>query len=346
MRNKTLKLNTLNIGGGQTDFLKFAMCVLIINLHTAKIGVLLPILRCAVPIFFMISSYFFFKKYDREKNVSQQNVLLKRYVKRNLQLYLFWAVLFFPFIIFLRKWFDSGVLLGLVRMCRAFLFSSTFPASWYIIASVLGVTFFSIMGRYFSNRSLLIFSVCAYVFCCITSNYGALFIKGSFAQFYEQYQTYLSVPYNSFPVSFIWIGLGRYIAKKEQELSKLNIVFLQRMLGLSFILLYAEYWMINHFGWEYTNDCYFMLVPTCFLALVLFCRYDYNLPQNLFLRKTSTIAYCSHLTIEIIFAYVLKYLGVELMSGFHFLFTLICSLILSYVFIKLEPSIKILRFSY
>ena len=49
----------LNLRGGLVDYLKFALSFLVVIIHSIKPDFLSPILRCAVPLFFILSSYFF-----------------------------------------------------------------------------------------------------------------------------------------------------------------------------------------------------------------------------------------------------------------------------------------------
>lgn len=78
------------------DLLKFIMSIMVVAIHTRLFeDVTFPWLRIAVPVFFMISSYFFFAKIRNTETVAQKSALLN-FTKRNLQLYLFYFVLLLP----------------------------------------------------------------------------------------------------------------------------------------------------------------------------------------------------------------------------------------------------------
>lgn len=78
------------------DVTKFALSILIVVIHISPIEslnpILRPFLRTAVPLFFLISAYLFFKKYGEAETIEKKIARIERYVKRNLQLYFFWLI--------------------------------------------------------------------------------------------------------------------------------------------------------------------------------------------------------------------------------------------------------------
>ena len=171
---------TISYNGGKTDILKFVLSLFIVAVHFADIAMLSPILRCAVPLFFMLSSFFFFKKYDGVVSTKEKNAVLLKYIKRNLVLYLFWFIVLLPYTIILRGWFDEALIPGVLKVCRSFIFSSTFPASWYIMATIIGTSLIALTDRTFNKRFVFIVALLAYAFCCISSNYGKMISSSEF----------------------------------------------------------------------------------------------------------------------------------------------------------------------
>lgn len=341
--------NYFYIGGGKTDVLKIVMCVMVVAIHTVVYpGIVSPILRCAVPMFFMISSYFFFTKYDDIANRDKRPDILKRYIKRNFQLYLFWGVVLLPFTVIIREWYEGDFLYIVFRIMRSFFFSSTFPVSWYIMASIIGVPLIILLGKYLSNTALLVLSLLAYLICCLTSNYANIYDGTVVELFYNGYKNIFSEPYNSYPVSLLWIQLGRIIANNYGRLSKLNMSGLLVGLFVSWVLLYVEYFVTRYYNYfAHADDCYVMLVPVCFLMMIIFGRYKSELQAKPYLRKASTIIFCCHVIMCMILRFILKYCGYEITSGvFVFVLTLCSAICLSYIIIKLEPKYKILTYSY
>lgn len=186
---------------------------------------------------------------------------------------------------------------------------TAFPASWYIIASVIAATaLFWIPKKY--NKLMLIFSFALYLICCVSSNYYYLFDADSAVIiFVNIFKPIFNIPHLSFLVAFIWMGIGKICAE-----SKIVIVPAVRRAGIviSAIMLYFEYFAIRIFSLSKENDCYLMLVPLClFIFLELKSADNFKAKNAVTLRKMSTIIYCSHGTVIKICRGVFRYI-------FHF----------------------------
>ena len=94
------------------DFLKFFLSLLVLAIHSALYPMILyPWLRIAVPLFFIMSSYFVFSKLCTASADAQKDVL-KMFIGRNIKLYLCWFILLLPITIYIRKeiYFSGGFL--------------------------------------------------------------------------------------------------------------------------------------------------------------------------------------------------------------------------------------------
>ena len=110
------------------DLLKFICALFVVSIHVDPFSSLPSPLDVrlhtifvdkiaiyAVPIFFVISSFFFFKKVLSLNNIKEKNKALLKYIKRNMQFYLFWLIATLPITLYLRipEWFKNGnILLG------------------------------------------------------------------------------------------------------------------------------------------------------------------------------------------------------------------------------------------
>ena len=66
------------------DIMKLVLAVLVMVIHSgADKTIISPVLRTAVPLFFVISSYFFFSKNQRLLSKKERNAALGKLVKRN-----------------------------------------------------------------------------------------------------------------------------------------------------------------------------------------------------------------------------------------------------------------------
>ena len=121
------------------DVLKFFLSLIVVTIHVNLTSqILLPWSRIAVPLFFVISSYFLFSKINLTEKYDEQKLILKKYIFRNLKLYAFWFIALLPITLYYRKWFDAEIFVGFFKFVKAVLFQSTFRASWYIMATIIG----------------------------------------------------------------------------------------------------------------------------------------------------------------------------------------------------------------
>lgn len=155
--------------GNKFDILKFVLAILIVGIHSSKVGMAFrPVLRLAVPLFFIISSYLFFWKQSTLNSSRERFKGLKKYIKRILSLYFFWFILLLPFTIYYREWnidFDPEKLL---TIARSFFFGSTFVASWFLMASLIGVVVVWLLSA-MKVKSVWIIGTGAviYALCCL-----------------------------------------------------------------------------------------------------------------------------------------------------------------------------------
>ena len=74
------------------DLIKFIFAFFVVAIHTEIFGAYIYLLvRIAVPLYFVISAYMLFKGMSGKDKKEQLNIL-KKYVIRNLLLYLFWFI--------------------------------------------------------------------------------------------------------------------------------------------------------------------------------------------------------------------------------------------------------------
>lgn len=218
---------------------------------------------------------------------------------RLLKLYLFWFVFFGWFFLYKnRDCFNDGLGDGLLFCLKSFVFGSTFDASWYIMASIIGTILVFFLSKMLSRNILLVLSFVIYSIITLSNSYYNLFPStfGHVDDIYNQLtMTHLSV---SFPASILWIMMGKYAAESKC----LNTTPSQRRLAVyiffnitSLLLLELEY----HYTVLYylTDDCFFFLIPASFFLFLIVKSISLNIPYSKQLRKISTIVYCSHYNI-------------------------------------------------
>ena len=305
----------LQKGNAIFDYTKFIMAIMVLAIHSALLPELLyPWLRLAVPLFFIISSYFFFKKYRNAESRKERSAAIKRFIIRNMQLYAFWFIVMLIPTIGIRKWFSGGILSGILSFLRDFFFSSTFVASWYIMASVIAVIIIALLSGKIPNGLLLCGSFIIYLFCCAFSGYEFFFRNSlSLSSVMDGYIKIIAEPQMSFTVALFWVTLGKCFADGTFDAIFSNMTKKITIVVFSAILLLGEWLMIRYFSGKMNYDC---LIALAFLSPALFAIIkDITLPVgklSVFLRNASTIIYASHGTVtavidKVIFNYDLPY---------------------------------------
>lgn len=294
------------------DLVKFVLSIFIVSLHSGIVpDIFIPIVRVAVPLFFIISSYLLFEK----KSLSVENLAgggtLYRFISRNLKLYFFWTVVLLPFTV---AYDIYSELTSEIRRSAAEIIAQSFqklmftafPASWYIIASVIAATaLFWIPKKY--NKLMLIFSFALYLICCVSSNYYYLFDADSAVIiFVNIFKPIFNIPHLSFLVAFIWIGIGKVCAESEIVIAP---IVRRIVIGISVVMLYLEHFVIRIFSLSREDDCYIILVPLCFFIFLEIKSSDnFKIKNAVTLRKMSTIIYCSHGTVIKICRGIFRYI--------------------------------------
>lgn len=280
---------------GKYDIIKLVLSLFVVATHSRLFpSILYPWLRIAVPLFFMMSSYFLFRKLNVVSEKQERNRAVKTFVKRNLSLYAFWAIAFFPRkLLNIQDIIEKGVLKSLIGMVRSFLLGGAFSASWFIVASVVGVLIIFILSKRLNNTTLLIISAVIYIFVVIDASYRFAFSKGSAVyNIVMSYYHILGSPVYSFPAGMLWIACGKWFAEKKFRISKKVFAVVT---VLSAVVLYGEWLFVKLKTGEINNDAYFGLVPFC---VGLFGLIEASAPvyfeKSLYLRRLSTFIYVTH----------------------------------------------------
>ena len=332
------------------DLSKYILSLMVVAIHVAPARgfwyeLMIPVLRLAVPLFFMISGYLLFVRM-KELDHDKQNEALMKYLFRILKLYLAWLILLFPVTVWNRKYFSEGIFAGLKKILKGFVFGSTFPASWYLMALIIGTALVYIGSRYMENCVVFIVGTVLYIICCLLSNYGNF--CGSLRVINGIYPTAF---FNSFPVAIIWISLGQVFAEHEELSLRLAKVKSSGAV-LSILLLYCEWFLIKYFRTGESNDCYFMLVPCAVFIFTIIITGTREVRFARQMRMASTITYCMHISIALIldefinFGEVFGNLVLALIIR-YLLVVLLC-MIASYFIIKIAEAGKcrIVRYLY
>jgi len=343
-----------SFNSNKIDVMKLVLAILVVGIHTSVAGMVFrPILRIAVPSFFIITSYLFFLKQKQLTTHDERKHGLVKYVKRILCLYLFWFVVLLPVTIKFRHWTDDFSVVGLLEIFRNFLFSSTFIASWFLMASVVGVVIVWFMTeRRVRDVWILVVGIAAYVLCCLLSNYRFIIEHiPNFNEIYGAYEMIFTAPYNSFPCALLFVAIGKILAHSRIHIPNKILVI---VLVVSLVALYFEFYITRSLSRVIWDDCYFSLPLICVAVFMLVgqsksAKMTVNVKK---MRAYSTIIYCCHASIAHELGETFVKMEFVKNSPIYYLmlfaFTLCAALIVSYTvlwFEKYKP-LRVLRYAH
>ncbi len=288
------------------DILKLVLAILVVIIHSGIDKTFLsPVLRTAVPLFFIISSYFFFSKIKKAGSEKEKNKALFHTVKRNLLLYLIWSVVQLPLVIFMRGYHHDFFPDGAWAAVKDILLGSGFTGSWYIVALVIGLVAVFLLSKKIPSIWLAILMLPIYILCCLTTNYGNLFNAGSIVYgiangYHELTGLYI---YTGFPVALFWISLGRLLAEKAPKIKNGTLAIFAALSG---ILLILELFIILHIKSAFTDDCYIMLAFLCPIIFLLVQKNKHTFKSKIRIRELGVLIYVTHGCVGRIVGYALK----------------------------------------
>ena len=201
------------------DTLKVVMALFIVVLHTKLWpSVFIPLVRIAVPVFFIMSGYFFFRKIYATDSMRQVVGAWSNFLKRSIWLYLFWFVAMLPFTIDIRHRLHLSC--DVWSMIYSALTGSTFVASWFIMACIIGITIIFLLRKHLVFATVV--SLAAFLLCCEQSSYYGAFngFNVWFASVFPKYS-----PVTSFPASLIWICVGAWCARQREAQSEKRVLW-------------------------------------------------------------------------------------------------------------------------
>ena len=327
------------------DVTKFIMAIMVVGIHTlGKYGIY-PLFRIAVPLFFMISSYLYFSDSEKRGNTKY----LKKFCIRNIKLYIFWFTVLMPIFLSLGGYLTGNLSFNVFKLIIKIFFGSTFVASWYISALVIGMCCIFVCDKVKLNQKIILgLTFCVYVICCLNSNYRNLMADNSVVIIINK--IYPGTMYNGFLVSLFWIALGYVFACKEKMVSDRNRKRRKIGLVISIMLLLGEHLIVTKYHMTVDNDCYFMLIPVCYFIFdnLISCGWKAKKLNIKLLRKYSAIIYCVHGSLT----GIIEYYWISGISYtdcmFKFVLVLILSLIISNIICISEKkkALKWFRYAY
>ena len=190
-----------------------------------------------------------------------------------------------PVTLYVRSYFAEGVLPGIVRMIRDFLFNSTFRASWFIMAMVISTILVYLLSFRMNNLMLFLLGLVVFILVSLRSSYYQAGMGGPvITAVVNGYERFAHAPQTSFPAAFFWIVCGKYFAEGVR-------IKISRALNLALIVIFAALLFAE---WKYVEavrdyslyDSYLSLAPLCLSIFNLILNLKpVNNPKTIILRR-------------------------------------------------------------
>ena len=285
--------------------------------------------RIAVPFFFVVSSYFFYKKGND----------IFSFIKRLLVLYAVWFLIESPITIY--NFFiasDKPLKAQILIFLRGLFVNSTFPGSWFITALWEGMLIVWLLAKKLNWRWMIIIGI----LCILASLPGTLYyglIRDT--PFRQKYWLFNMVfcPANSFITAIPYCLAGKYLATKERFPSS---HILWAFLIAVFFLGVVETTLCKPL--HYISDTYvsLYLFTPLLVSLLLSSRIHLSDKKALYLRKTSILIYFIHLPI----LFILQHFFHLEKGPASWLVTLFSAILFSTVIYFLSRKIPLLKHLY
>lgn len=295
------------------DSLKMVCAILIIflHIHTPYQEYILPLTRCAVPCFFMISGFLI---YSEDKTYFEKR--LKRGIKRITGI-LIWSTVVFMIVKFIFAIHDNDFSFLNLRAFVDFILFNENPFGfhlWYIGAylyTLIIVLVFSKNNKieyiYWAIPILLLTDLCL-------GKYSIVLLHREFPVIIVRNFLCVGIPYFS---------IGMFLSQKQECINQINQLRIFTLLGVIIfsILSMIENRILINIGMNATRDHY---ISTTFLAIslfLLFTTYKQETPNLLSKmgEKDSLYIYIFHPLFIIFFNIANKYLPSFLQSTYLYI---------------------------
>ena len=217
------------------DILKFFMAFLVVAIHsealkfhTIAFKMFIPLINCAVPTFFVVSSFLLFQRVRNANSFQDELKVLGHFTYRLFLLYVFWLVVSAPIVLYNRHYLQMSAIEAVGHFMMDITLASTFHGSWFFSALVVGTWLIYLASKIFGCKTIWI---APFLVTCYAYNSNSLpFINQDAWMWYCEH---IITPHNSVPVALFWIALGYILSLDSinRYLSNIKRNYLILMVG-------------------------------------------------------------------------------------------------------------------
>ena len=233
----------------------------------------------AVPIFFVLSSYFVFKKTRKEKTWKP----IVNFENRINSLYVYWILVLSPVILAIwhKEYLKEDISTTFLLFIKNYFFAYQFGASWFLGALIVGVPLIMFLKKVFTERFLWLVPLIVYLYLNIADESHFIF---------SWYTENIRTPILSFPNGLLWLCLGFYMTN-EKIMHQLHVI----PTSIYYIMVVVYFFA----GIIHKESTFILIVPTVVSVIMIFYKRSWNLSVEtcIFLRNCSIIIFCMHFSL-------------------------------------------------
>lgn len=277
------------------DLLKFVCSILIVFLHINPFAeeslarfITKGIANIGVPVFFMLSGFFFRLKLNKS-DISEHPQILKKYILRLLSLLAIWTVPYF--FIYDLPWIINGnIFLNMIEYLRHILFGGSGYFLWYIVSLIFGIMYYYFLRNLKPPITFLIVFIILLI-GSIGTSYTKILSDTVFERLLNSYNDIFYTLRNGLFFGLPCIYFGAIIAQNKDKInaSKSLICFL-----FTAIIFAAEcYYLFKNNSLVGVMQTSVILLSIGFVLLLLNIRISLG-KYSIILRKLSFLIYVIH----------------------------------------------------
>ena len=278
-----MELSTQRENYNSFDIAKFICSILVVMIHVVPFGtqettnvfsyanffLKSGLCRIAVPLFFMFSGFFLYKKTPLDEFSCAPS---KKYFLNILKLYILWSLIYFPIKFVNMDMSLSGIIKGTILYGITFICSGSYVQLWYLNALLVSIAIISfLLHKKCSPKKVLIISAIFYIVGLLFNGYyGLVAPLTKLPLIGDAITLYFNIFYstrNGLFFAFFFMALGMYLSNKDVLIPEKKSFLL--FLGSS-LLLCIEVFMLNKFDIAQDYSILVFTVPAalfCFLWL-------------------------------------------------------------------------------
>lgn len=325
---------------GSFDLLKFILAYVVILRHfisfflgsksTYSVLICEVVSRSAVPIYFMLSGYFFFLK-----PFSMQR--LKHQLLRILRLYFAWGIIYFPVILLGNIKKNEPLFEAICSFIRYFVF----PGShlWYLIALVFALIFVSMIHNMNIWYAAMI-STGMFIVGLLFDTYG--FLVPQLSGVIEIYSKVFLTTRSGLLFGTLYVYLGYIFSRFEVKIKCIQAAF---GIVVSLLLLCVEGILLFEYRGISKIDITIFALPVAVFVFLFAQRQRVKMKKEklLFIRKLSTVLYCIHVFFAIGFLFISHYI-IAIPIACSFALVILGSTVASAIIVKLSEKYKLISY--